>query len=60
VTIEHEGGVRWAIARYRLGAVFADMIHLVGPAEATRFVTFDRKLDQHAGADTALAIETPA
>lgn len=60
VTIEHEEGVRWAIGRYRLGADFADMIHLVVPAEATLFVTFDRRLAQHAGTDAPLAIETLA
>ncbi|MBB3471949.1 type II toxin-antitoxin system VapC family toxin [Sphingomonas sp. BK345] len=60
VTLEHEDGVRWAIGRYRLGADFADMIHLVVPAEATRFVTFDRRLARHAGTEAPLAIETLA
>ncbi|MBB3691777.1 type II toxin-antitoxin system VapC family toxin [Sphingomonas sp. BK580] len=60
VTIEHEEGVRWATGRYRLGADFADMIHLVVPADATRSVTFDRRLARHAGTDAPLAIETLA
>ena len=60
VTREHENGARWALERYRLGTDFADMIHLVVPAEASRFVTFDRRLARHAGTDAPLAIETLA
>lgn len=52
-------GVRWAIERYRAGADWADMIHLItarGVAET--FATFDRGIIAQAGQDTPIAIET--
>lgn len=58
VTIEHEASLPWAIDRYRAGANFADMIHLIAAATADRFVTFDRRLVTQAGEIAPLAIET--
>ncbi len=58
VTIEHEASLPWAIDRYRAGADFADMIHLIAAATADRFVTFDRRLVTQAGEIAPLAIET--
>lgn len=53
------GGVAWAIDRYRAGADWADMIHLVASVEAAeRFVTFDRMLARHAGEAVPLPVET--
>jgi predicted nucleic-acid-binding protein len=52
-------GIGWAIERYRAGADWADMIHLItarGVAET--FVTFDRGIVAQAGPDTPIAIET--
>ncbi len=59
VTIEHETSLPWAIDRYRAGADFAGMIHLIAAATADRFVTFDRRLATQAGEMPPLAIETP-
>ncbi|HEX8446397.1 MAG TPA: type II toxin-antitoxin system VapC family toxin [Sphingomonas sp.] len=50
--------VRWAAARLRKGADFADMIHLVAVRNLPAFVTFDRKLEQAAGSETPLPVET--
>jgi predicted nucleic-acid-binding protein len=60
VLLEHESAVSWAISRYRAGADFADMIHLIAAADAERFVTFDLRLAGQAGASPPLAIETLA
>jgi predicted nucleic-acid-binding protein len=60
ISIEHEVGARWAINRYRSGADFADMIHLVSIPDADAFVTFDRRLLRDAGDDPPLPIETLA
>lgn len=48
----------WAIARYRDGADFADMIHVAEGSGAARFVTFDRRLAPAAGPDAPCRIET--
>lgn len=54
-------GIGWAIARYREGADWADMVHLVtAHGVADGFATFDRKLARDAGDAPPLAIETLA
>lgn len=59
VTIEHAEQLPWAIARYRQGADWGDVMHLVvTPEDGNTFTTFDRKLARRAGADAPLAIET--
>jgi predicted nucleic-acid-binding protein len=60
ISLDHEPAVRWAIGRYRDGADFADMIHLVAASQVARFVTFDRRLARHAGDAPPLPIETLA
>jgi predicted nucleic-acid-binding protein len=47
----------WALERYRAGADFADMVHLVESAEQDAFVTFDRKLAKQAGPMSPTAVE---
>jgi predicted nucleic-acid-binding protein len=44
-----EAGVRWALDRYRAGADFADMIHLVDAHDADGFATFDEDFARDAG-----------
>jgi len=47
----------WAIRRYRSGADWADMVHLVDSAALPAFATFDRELPSQAGPEASLAIE---
>ena len=52
-------GIAWAIARYRQGADWADLLHLVMARDAAdRFATFDRRLAPAAGPAAPLSIET--
>ena len=51
-----EAGVRWALDRYRAGADFADMIHLLDAHDADEFATFDESLADEAGSDTPLPV----
>ena len=52
-------GMLWAVERYRSGADWADMVHLVSTRnDAERFATFDRRLARQAGTPTPLPIET--
>ena len=50
--------VAWAIERFRAGADWADMIHLVAAQKLRGFVTLDRKLAAQAGAATPTSVET--
>lgn len=52
-------GISWAISRFRDGADWADMIHLVAARNiADRFTTFDTGIARRSGAATPLMIET--
>lgn len=52
-------GIGWAIERYRAGADWADMIHLIAArGVAETFATFDRGIVAEAGPDTPIVIET--
>ena len=52
-------GLSWAIERYRAGADWSDMIHLIsGDGVADHFATFDRALAAQAGPNPPLRIET--
>ena len=49
----------WAIERFRAGADWADVVHLVSIGTAANaFVTFDRHLGQAAGSFTPVPVET--
>jgi predicted nucleic-acid-binding protein len=49
----------WAVDRYRQGADFADMIHLVSTlGGSASFASFDRKLQRQAGAHSPLPVTT--
>lgn len=51
-------GLLWAVDRFRAGADWADMIHLVAGGSADRFTTFDGQLARQAGASTLLPVES--
>lgn len=46
----------WAVERYREGADFADMTHLVFSRDTEAFASFDRKLQQQAGDGAPVSI----
>lgn len=56
--VDEPEGVAWAIERFRSGADFSDMIHLVAGRHERDFVTFDRQLAKAAGPDAPLSIVT--
>ncbi|HEY0115457.1 MAG TPA: type II toxin-antitoxin system VapC family toxin [Allosphingosinicella sp.] len=49
--------VWWAISRYRAGADWADMIHLIDATGLAAFATFDSQLAAQAGPDTPVPVE---
>lgn len=60
VHVADRSGLEWAISRYRHGADWADVVHLVAArGVADRFVTFDRVLADLA-APCSVPIETLA
>jgi predicted nucleic-acid-binding protein len=57
VNFQNANGLRWAIERYRDGADFTDMVHLLQLDNVDSFVTFDRKMPRQAEPDCPIAIE---
>ena len=54
-------GLDWAIERFRAGADWADMVHLVAArGAADSFATFDRGVGSRAGPDSPVVVETLA
>lgn len=49
--------LRWAVDRYRAGADWADMVHLVSTLHARCFATFDKSLARDAGAAAPVEVE---
>jgi predicted nucleic-acid-binding protein len=47
----------WALDRYRLGADFADMIHLIEAQAHEGFHTFDRGMKKDAGSASPVPVE---
>jgi predicted nucleic-acid-binding protein len=58
LSVSNPKGVAWAIERFRAGADFADMIHIISSHGADSFVSFEKRLVQLAGPDSPLPIET--
>ncbi len=57
--VDKQPSVRWAIDRYRQGADWADMMHLVAAAGAAPvFATFDGSIARDAGEDSPVLVET--
>lgn len=51
-------GIGWAVQRFRAGADWADMIHLVSArGTADGFLTFDRSITRYVGTDVPLSVE---
>ncbi len=57
-SIPDREGIRWAIERYRQGADWGDMIHIISLQTATRFATFDLGITKAAGTTSAVQIQT--
>ncbi len=57
IILRNPNGFRWAIERYRNGADFTDMVHLLDIDIIDSFITFDRKMPRQAGPDCPVAIE---
>jgi len=52
-------GISWAIARFREGADWADMVHLVATrGAADRFTTFDEGVARQVGIASFVPVET--
>lgn len=56
VDVDDRDDLRWAVDRYRLGADWADMLHLIASRAEPAFATFDRTLAEDAGNDAPIAI----
>jgi predicted nucleic-acid-binding protein len=57
IHVEDRELLKWAVKRYRGGADWADLLHLVAARGHAGFATFDRALSRQAGKDTPVAIE---
>uniref|UniRef100_UPI0035CB5E44 type II toxin-antitoxin system VapC family toxin n=1 Tax=uncultured Sphingomonas sp. TaxID=158754 RepID=UPI0035CB5E44 len=56
---DNRDGLLWAIERYRAGADWADVVHLVmSRGVGSAFATFDRRIARFAGEGSPLPIET--
>jgi predicted nucleic-acid-binding protein len=53
-----DGLIGWAIERFRQGADFADMAHIIDGRPADEFATFDRSIVKLAGGNAPMPIET--
>lgn len=59
VQLKNRGALAWAIGRFRRGADWGDVMHLVTSSEdADAFATFDRKLAVKAGSESPIVVET--
>jgi predicted nucleic-acid-binding protein len=57
VHVLHEAGLFWALDRYRHGADWADMLHLLAARGTESFHTFDRSVAREAGTAAPIRIE---
>jgi predicted nucleic-acid-binding protein len=57
IVVDQRDDLRWATERYREGADWADLLHLIAARGHAAFVTFDRALPRQAGARTPTKIE---
>ncbi len=57
VEVEYRDDLRWALKRYRLGADWAGLLHLIASRPHAAFVTFDRSLPKDAGKAAPIRIE---
>lgn len=57
IDLENREELRWATDRYRRGADWADLLHLIAARAHGGFATFDRALPRQAGTDAPTIIE---
>jgi predicted nucleic-acid-binding protein len=57
VYVLHETSLSWALDRFRMGADWADMLHLLAARGTESFQTFDRSVVREAGDEPPLPIE---
>ena len=57
IFLQNPDGFKWTVERYRNGADFADMMHLLKLDNVRAFITFDRKMPSQAGLDCPTSIE---
>jgi len=57
VQIEEVERLGWAIDRFRQGADFTDMIHIIAARDTDGFVSFEHELTEQAGPDCAVPVE---
>jgi predicted nucleic-acid-binding protein len=50
------GAVRWSLERFRAGADFADMLHIIASPRGTEFASFEAKLAKQAGPDSPVPV----
>ena len=55
--IKSRKALRWAVDRYRAGADWADVMHIVSTEAGSSFATFDQALVKEAGVSTPVAVE---
>ncbi len=55
--IQDRGQLRWAVDRFRAGADWEDVMHIVATREAASFATFDKAVRKQAGASTPVPVE---
>lgn len=58
VHVLHGDLLSWALDRYRSGADWADMFHLLGARGTESFLTFDRRVVPTAGPAAPVRVET--
>jgi len=58
IQLERADQLLWAVERMRVGADFADMIHIVAAGDATVFATFDTNIERDAGVDSPRPVQT--
>ncbi len=57
VEVAQRGQLQWALDRHRLGADWADMLHLIAASGHECFASFERRLAKQAGLASPVPIE---
>lgn len=55
--IDNRDRLRWAVERFRVGADWADMIHIAAVDAGTMFASFEKSLVSRAGPGTPVRVE---
>lgn len=57
IEFEMSEAILWSVSRYREGADFADMVHIIASREMSAFATFDKRLEKQAMPDCPIKIK---